>query len=106
LVGKARGVVRCPALSRPPPASRPEPLANGKTAPAGTSQRHPYHSRTMSRCAPENCRQTFPKKFGGFHPASTRVCISHLIAVARIAAAIVRCRFGKCVQTAMDDGNE
>src|ERR1035437_3728333 len=39
LVGTVRCAVRCPALSRPPPDSRPEPLANGKTAPAGTSQR-------------------------------------------------------------------
>jgi hypothetical protein len=26
-----------------------------------------------SRQPSENCRQTFPKKFGGFYPASTRV---------------------------------
>jgi hypothetical protein len=39
LVGKARCAVRCPAHSRPPPDRRPKPLANGKTAPAGTSQR-------------------------------------------------------------------
>src|SRR5665647_2939002 len=39
MVGMARCAVRCPALSRPPPARPPEPLANGKTAPAGTSQR-------------------------------------------------------------------
>jgi hypothetical protein len=70
------GTLRRPLSGAFPPAAGQPPRAAGQRedcASGDIAARCPYHSRTMSKCAPENCRQTFPKKFGGFHPASTRI---------------------------------
>jgi len=62
LAGTSRCAVRCPAHPRPPPDSRPEPLANGKTAPAGTSQRDvPAIQGRCQDAPPKNAGKLFQR---------------------------------------------